>query len=260
MGTLKISIITPVYVADQERADQLLRCIESVKNQTFSKENFEHVIVNDGSSFPLEIPNYPWIKVVNQPNQNRITAYNTGFKSAQGEIFCLLDSDDEYEETYAEEVVGFFKKYPKFKLFNFGCTYMHTDGVRTQRGPFKPKKKKIGHKVFGGGNIVNGTFVYHRTIWESLGAFPEGIKTIEVPWYKNTELFWTSPYDFSSYAQVEFPEIQPHFQVKHPDHPKGLPKELGNPWGNDFYLFYKYTRRYHSKPIDKFLYIVHTRV
>ena len=33
-------------------------------------------------------------------------------------------------------------------------------------------------------------------------------------------------------------------------------KELGNPVGNDFYLFFKYTRVYHSLPLDLYLYQV----
>ena len=256
---MRFSIITPVYVADENRKQKFLACIESIKNQTYDHSDFEHVIVNDGSPYPMDIPKYPWIKLIDQPNLQRLTAYNTGFKNAKGEIFCLLDSDDEYEANYLEEIEKAFKKYPKYKLFNFGCTFIHTDGGKANRDPFKPKKRKVGHEVFGGGQIVNGTFVFHRSIYDTLGAFPEGIKTIDVPWYKNTELFWTSPYDFSSYAQAEFPEIQPFFQVKHPDHPKGLPKELGNPYGNDYYLFYKYTRVYWSKPINKHLYKVHLR-
>lgn len=257
--TVRFSIVTPVYVGDEQRGKQLLRCIESVRNQEFNHQDFEHIIVNDGSPISVDIPKYSWLRIINQPNMQRITAYNNGIKATSGEIICLLDSDDEYDESYLGAVDWMFMSYPKYKMFNFGCKYIHKDGGTNVRGPFKPKKRKVGHEVFGGGNIVNGTFVFHRSIYEELGAFPEGIKTIDVPWYKNTELFWTSPYDFSAYAQAEFPEIQPLFQVKHPDHPKGLPKELGNPYGNDYYLFYKYTRKYQSRPVDRYLYIVHLR-
>ena len=41
---LKITVITPVY----NREDCIGRCIESVQNQKF--ENYEHIIVDDGSS------------------------------------------------------------------------------------------------------------------------------------------------------------------------------------------------------------------
>lgn len=253
---MRFSVITPIYLSQYEaerRIPLFKKCIESVRAQSFPADDFEHIIVNDGSSLNIDIPNYSHIKIINQPNLQRLTAYNTGFKAAKGEIYTLLDSDDEYEPTYLEDVDTLYKRYPKYKLFNFGCTFVHSDGQATKREAFKPKKKKIGHEVFGGGKIVNGTFVFHREVYDRLGAFPEGIKTINVPWYKNTELFWTSPYDFSAYAQVEFPEIIPFFQVKHPDHPAGLPKELGNPWGQDFYLFYKYTRKYHTKSMDKYL-------
>lgn len=255
----KISIITPVYAADQERANQLIRCIESVKNQTYDHNFIEHIIINDGSSYPLFTPNYPWIKIIEQQNLQRLTAYNNGFKASTGDIICMLDSDDEYVSEALEKISEWYKKYPKYEMFNFGCSYVHKDGGTNKRDAYKPKKEKVGHEIFGGGKIVNGTFVFSRKVYQTLGAFPEGIKTIDVPWYKNTELFWTSPYDFSAYAQVEFPEIQPYFQVKHPDHPKGLPKELGNPYGQDYYLFYKYTRKYHSKPIDEYLEVVHLK-
>lgn len=257
---MKFSIITPCYIDTEEKKQQLLRCIESVNRQEYDHDEFEHVIVNDGSPYPTDIPKYSWIKVINQPNLQRMTAYNTGFKNATGDIFTLLDHDDEYDKHYLGAVDWMFLNNKKYKMFNFGCKYIYKDGKTAKRDAFKPKMEKKGHEVFGGGNIVNGTFVFKKEVYDKLGAFPEGIKTINVPWYKNTELFWTSPYDFSAYAQAEFPEIKPLFMLKHPDHPAGLPKELGNPYGNDYYLFYKYTRKYHSKPIDdKYLYIVHAK-
>lgn len=258
----RFSIVTPIYIGEDHEKKRRLKffpkCVESVRKQTF-KGDFEHIIVNDGSTIRFNIKSHDRLKIVDQKNLNRITAYNTGFKAAKGEIICVLDSDDEYKPNYLDAVDKLFKKNPKYKLFNFGCELVHSDGGSSKRRAFRPKKKKVGHEVFGGGQIVNGTYVFSREVYDDLGAFPEGIKTIDVPWYKKTELFWTSPYDFSSYAQVEFPEIKPHFQVKHPDHPKGLPKELGNPWGQDYYLFYKYTRRYHSKPVDKYLYKVNLK-
>ena len=226
---MKISVITPIYLSTIEaerRVPLFQQCIESIANQTYDKKKIEHIIVNDGSSLEFKVPDYPHIKVINQQNLQRLTAYNTGFKAATGDAFCLLDSDDAFQHNYLHLVSENFKKYPKYKIINFGCVFKHTDGVESKRDPFQPKKKKVGHEIFGGGQIVNGTFVFHRSVYDDLGAFPEGIKTIDVPWYKTTELFWTSPYDFSAYAQAEFPEIQPYFQVKHPDHPKGLPKEL----------------------------------
>ena len=259
---MRFSVVTPVYIANLDGANDLLRCIESIKSQTYDHNDFEHIIVNDGSPYPVAIPKYPWTRLIEQQNLQRITAYNNGFKEAKGEIFCLLDGDDEYDPSYLEQVDVAFKKYPRYKLFNFGCRYVYKDEGISTRDAFLPKKKKVGHEVFGGGNIVNGTFVFHRNVYDELGAFPEhylenvDCKDIN---YGNEprELWLTSPYDFSAYAQIEFPEIRQYFMVDHIAEPKKIIKELGNPFGNDFYLFYKYTRKYHSKPMKEHLYVVH---
>lgn len=268
---IKYSIVTPVYLYDQERAKLFKKCIQSVRKQHFDNILYEHIIVNDGSILPFNISKHNNIRVINQPNLQRITAYNTGLKEAKGEIIVLLDSDDELEPNALQIIDEAFKKNPTQRIFNFGCSFIHKDGATNQRGPFRPKKKKVGHVVFGGGNIVNGTFVFKREVYDKLGGFPEHhIKDIDCtelnyPAHSEQEkpfirdLWMTSPYDFSAYAQLEFREIQKFFMVKHPDHPKLLVRELGNPFGNDYYLFYKYTRKYHSKPIDEYILKVHLK-
>ena len=110
---------------------------------------------------------------------------------------------------------------------------------------------------------MNGTFVFHRSIYEDLGAFPphhiENIDCSSLNYGGIRELWMTSPYDFSAAAQLEFPELQKYFMVDHVAEPHKIIKEFGNPWGQDHYLFYKYTRKYHSKPIDKYLYKVNLK-
>lgn len=269
---MRFSIITPAYIFNEERAKQFKACIESVNKQDFDHSDFEHVIVNDGSVFPFDIPNYPHIRVINQNNLQRLTAYNTGFKNANGDIFLLLDSDDEFETNTLSLVDRLYKKYKRYKMFNFGCTFIHKDGGTNTRDPFMPKRKrKGGHEIFGGGKIVNGTFTFHRSVWEDLGGHPEHhIKNIDCtelnyPAHSEQEkpyirdLWMTSPYDYSAYMQLKYPEIQKFFMVKHPDHPKLLVRELGNPYGQDYGLFYAYTRKYISKPIKENLLRVHLK-
>lgn len=265
----RFSIITPVHVGSEQRRDQLLRCIESVKNQTFT--DFEHIVVNDGSTLDFELPSYNWMRVAHQRNNERVIALNVGLGLAQGEWICFLDSDDEYRFNALNEMDQTISKNSKYLMFNFGCSYSHPDGTVTKRAPFKPKKLKVGHEVFGGGNIVNGTFIFHKSVYDTLGAYPadvvEDVDTTEINYPPFTGaskpylrvLNMNTPYDFSAYAQVEFPEIRQFFMVNHEAEPHKIIKEMGNPWGNDYYLFYKYTRKYHSKPVDKYLLMVYPR-
>jgi len=258
---IRFSVITPVHIWNDYRKMSLKRAIESVANQSF--RDFEHIIINDGSTQEFKVPDYPWLNVINKQNEERVIAYNEGLKHAQGQIICFLDSDDEYESDYLKTVDKYFRKYPKYKMFNFGCSFQHTDGGNSVRGPFKPKKLKIGHEIFGGGTIVNGTFVFHRSVYDNLGGFPptqiKDVDCSEINYGGVRDLFMWTPYDFSAAAQLEFPEIRQYFMVDHVNEPKKIIKELGNPYGNDYYLFYKYTRKYHSKPMGDCLYIVHPK-
>lgn len=269
----KISIVTPVYAFNKTKVTELIRAIESIKSQTYNHDFIEHIIVNDGSIESFQTPTYyPWLKIINQENRQRLAAYNNGLQHTTGDIICFLDSDDEYVPTYLSEVNKMFNKYPEYKMFNFGSHFVWEDGHTSQREAFEPKELPVGHEEFGGGNIVNGTFVFHRSIYEDLGGFPPlTIKNIDCtdvnypasptdtkPYIRDLHMW--SPYDFSAYAQLKFPEIRKFFMVNHEGEPEKIIKELGNPFGNDFYLFYKFTRKYHSKAIkEKFLYTVHIR-
>lgn len=238
------SIITPVYIHNQARHKMLARAVGSVKNQSYEVKGeqeglWEHIVVNDGSPTPCELPEYPWLKVLKQKHLERLYAANLGFKEAKNEWFVLLDSDDMLSPYYLEACSWMIKKFPNYKVFNFGSVHFHPDCRVSARGTFEPKVLEKGHEMFGGGKIVKGTFIFHRSCYEKLGGFPE----------------CTNPWDFSEFAQKTYPEIKPYFTVEWGEKKTKIIKELGNPMGDDFFLFYKLTREYHSKPIPAFLYM-----
>src|SRR3990167_2608580 len=266
----RLTVLTPIHCWNQYRIDGIKRAGESLEKQNF--KDFEWIVVNDGSTVEFTLPK--WAKVINKDHAERVVAYNAGLKKARGEIICFLDSDDEYEPYYLERVDSYFRRWPNYKMFNFGARYIHPDNTEALRGAFKPKKKKIGHEVFGGGQIVNGTFVFHRSVYDDLGAYPEQHLRMDcselnynpkddegkqIPGER--DLFMSTPYDFSAAMQMKFPEIRKFFMVDHESEPRWkIVKELGNPWGNDFAIWYTYTRKYHSKPIDDYNYIVHSKI
>lgn len=264
----KFSIITPVHLWNAERVNSFLKTIESIKAQTF--RDFEWIVIDDGSTQDFLWDNvqdaHSTVLLDYTSHQERVIAYNMAFKQATGEWFVLLDSDDELLPTALERMNRMIEKYPTYKMFNFGCRYKHKDGDDTFRDPFEPKALQAGHEPFGGGNIVNGTFIWHKDVYDDLRGFPgdfEGmirsVDTAPINYGGTRDLFMGSPYDFSAAAQLQFPELQEFFMVNHENEPQKIIKELGNPWGQDYYLFYKYTRKYHSKPMKEYLYIVHPR-
>ena len=94
---MKISVITPVY----NRADCILRCLDSVTAQRCATCEIEHVVVDDGSTdrtYEL-ISDYAGshnhVKVVRfDSNRGTNAGRNAAIKAATGDFVIILDSDD----------------------------------------------------------------------------------------------------------------------------------------------------------------------
>jgi glycosyltransferase involved in cell wall biosynthesis len=109
----QVSIIIPTY----NRADTILRAIDSVLAQTFT--DWELIIVNDGSTdntATLLTDLDGRIKVIHQPNGGVTVARNTGLRNAAGEFFAFLDSDDQWRSYHLELCLSFLKHHPQAKL------------------------------------------------------------------------------------------------------------------------------------------------
>ena len=265
----KFSILTPFHNHSRLRKDGFLRSVHSMAGQTF--KDFEHICVNDGSPVVLEekdwlLSQYKWLKIIEKDGRlERLNAYHDAFEVATGEYICFLDSDDQFSPYYLEQVDKMISNNPDYKLFNFGCLYIHKDGRISTRDAFKLAKLDVGHEVFGKGRIVNGTFVFYRSIYEELGGFPHGEVTpenqdeLEKLYGRKGSLSMTSPWYFSCWFQLKYPEVRPYCMVEVDERGTKVVQELGNPFGQDYALYYMLTRKYHSLPFDIYLYIVYPK-
>lgn len=91
-----LSIIIPVYNTEL----YVEKCIRSCEAQDMNKDEYEIVVVNDGSKDnSLKIINclakeYSNIRVLSQDNAGLSAARNAGMKKAVGDYFMFVDSDD----------------------------------------------------------------------------------------------------------------------------------------------------------------------
>lgn len=263
MNSPNFSILTPVYIHSPQRKAGLIRAIHSVGMQTH--EDFEHIVIDDGSPVVFEeldklkemYPNLVYQH--NEAHLERVNCYHDAMEIMKGEWIVFLNSDDTLSPYALELYKKTINENPDFKMFNFGCLYVHKDGRVTHRGPFAPSKLEVGHEMFGKGQIVDGTFIFHRSVFEDLGGYPHGEitpedqKDMEELYHRGGTLNVCNPWDFSCYAQLEFPEIRQYCLVDVQNEPQKFVQEMGNPWGQDYYLFYKYTRKYHSLPLNLYL-------
>ena len=107
----EISIIVPIYNAEE----YLKRCIDSVRNQTFT--NYELLLINDGSidnSWDIcnsEAQKDERIHVINQKNSGVSKARNNALDCSKGHYIIFLDADDWLEQAALEVLLNEITKY-----------------------------------------------------------------------------------------------------------------------------------------------------
>lgn len=94
MQTVKISVVVPTY----NRLSSLKRLITGLETQTFPAEDFEVVIVSDGSNdgtdqYLKQLQTHFRLVSVSQKNEGPAAARNRGVENAQGDIILFLDDD-----------------------------------------------------------------------------------------------------------------------------------------------------------------------
>jgi glycosyltransferase involved in cell wall biosynthesis len=89
--------------------------IESVLGQDFPREQFEILVVDDGSTDDTaeRLKKYGQaIRYLRKPNGGQASAFNFGFAAARGEIVALLDADDLWLPDKLRRVCETFEKNP----------------------------------------------------------------------------------------------------------------------------------------------------
>lgn len=106
-----VTVIVPTY----NRKALLQECLTSLLAQTYPKDCYEIIIVDDGSTDGTEgfvqsmaqSPN-PRVSYFNQDNRGPAAARNLALKNAQGEIIACTDDDCIASATWLENGVGCF--------------------------------------------------------------------------------------------------------------------------------------------------------
>ncbi len=96
-GAIRFTIFTPTY----NRRATLERVFSSLEAQTFPHDQFEWLVIDDGSSDGTdeyirectEKADFP-VRYIWQENGGKHRAWNSGVDHARGELFLFFDSDD----------------------------------------------------------------------------------------------------------------------------------------------------------------------
>lgn len=95
-NNIKLSFVVPMYNVEKYICD----CISSLYRQGLNEEDFEVIIVNDGStdsSIETIMPianSHKNITIINQTNKGLSASRNAGLSKASGTYVSFIDSDD----------------------------------------------------------------------------------------------------------------------------------------------------------------------
>lgn len=104
MSEIKISIVIPIYNSEE----WLEKCLNSVENQSLRKEEYEIILIDDGSTDKCPdiikkfAETYPNVHSYRKENGGVSSARNAGIEMAQGEYIAFIDSDDFVAPNFCE--------------------------------------------------------------------------------------------------------------------------------------------------------------
>lgn len=125
-----ISIIIPYYNPPFEYFKE---AIYSILAQSY--DNWESIIVNDGSTKESKLALEAFIKDINdnrislinlEKNSGVSVAKNTGIKAAKGEIITFLDADDLFLPWHLQENINAFAENPDCHILAFPFLYYYS--------------------------------------------------------------------------------------------------------------------------------------
>lgn len=121
---MEINILVSVIITTYNRPKYLRETLESIINQTY--ENFEVLIIDDGSKQPNAIENKTIVNSYNKcnyyykKNTGQPDSRNFGIKRAKGEFIAFCDDDDLWIKEKLELQVKILSENPKYDMTT-GC-------------------------------------------------------------------------------------------------------------------------------------------
>ena len=129
-GSMLLSIVIPVYNLEE----YLARCLDSIISQNYDKNNYEIIIVNDGSTDGSQnvidgyANKYENVSAIYQENSGVSEARNKGLKVAKGEYVWFIDGDDYISKGSLAYLSGIaIKENPDYILFSYTRTKQNID-------------------------------------------------------------------------------------------------------------------------------------
>lgn len=168
---MKCSLVIPAYNAECTIAF----CLESALNQSLPGEDYEIIVIDDGSTDTTAriVKNYP-IRLIQQQNQGPAIARNKGANEARGDIIVFTDSDCELDFNFLEKIIFPIEKDPEI----VGVQGSYKTRQEEFMAQFGQAEIELRYKKMAKNKYIDfiGTYAaaYKKDIFQKYGGFDTG--------------------------------------------------------------------------------------
>lgn len=196
-----IEIDISVVIATYNRRNLLEKALESLVNQSYPKDKFEILIVDDGSSDNTgEIVNklmklHDYLRYIKTENQGPAKSRNVGINNAGGEIVAFIDDDCLADRDWLKEIMNSFK------------TQKDAVGIEGKTITYPEEVTPFTYQVVNnGGGYLTCNIAYKKVILDKVGGFDTDYP---FPHDEDADLAWS----VMQYGKIYF---EPKVLVVHP--------------------------------------------
>jgi len=160
----KLSIIIPCYNSESTLEETLI----SVRDQVF--ENWEAIIVNDGSLDNLEAIALHWMardtrfKYFKKENGGLGNARNFGIEKAKGAYILPLDSDNKVKPQFTKKAIAILDTDPNVGVVHGNALYFGEKQGIWEVDSFDFERMLLQ-------NYIDACAVYRKSLWKEIGGY-----------------------------------------------------------------------------------------
>lgn len=158
-----VSVVIPAY----NPGPYLAEAVESALSQTPAP--LEIIVVDDGSTEPLDVPDHPRVRVIRQVNAGVSASRNRGIRESTGDLVAFLDADDVWYPGKLAAQVALMR--PEVGLCSCDFDVIEADGRREGWGGHGGNYRQL----LRGNSIHTSGAVARRSLLVDVGCFDESL-------------------------------------------------------------------------------------
>jgi GT2 family glycosyltransferase len=173
MTTIPFSLIIPTY----NRPERLQQCLQSIAQLNYPQDQFQVIIVDDGSKIPLDPVVYPFqeqfsLQLIRQSNAGPASARNTGAMAAIGEYLVFTDDDCQVDPDWLKALEQAIAKVPNAMIGGYTVNALRENLYSTASQLlvdylYNYYNTSSGKATF----FTSNNFAVPRLLYQKLGGF-----------------------------------------------------------------------------------------